>query len=62
MRYFYISFAHSLGFGSMTLILEEYPNLSAIEQTAKEQDPNVEGITVLAITELSEKDYHLFIS
>jgi hypothetical protein len=56
MRYFFISYAHSLGFGSLTLQLDEFPNEVAIIKTITDEDPNIESITILTLFEFKTKE------
>lgn len=60
MRYFLIAFSHSEGDGNLTLQNETYPNYKGIIATLKEEDPELENITILNIVELSEQDYKDF--
>jgi hypothetical protein len=60
MRYFLISFSHSTGDGNLTLVNETFPNYQGILATLKEQDAELENITILNIIELSEQDYKDF--
>jgi hypothetical protein len=60
MRYFLISFSHSSGDGNLTLQNETYPNFVGLIQTLKEQDPEIDNITILNILEMSEQDFEDF--
>lgn len=68
MRYFLISFSHYkhiddgtvFGDGSLHMQCETFPNKKGIELTIKEEQPDVENITILNIIELSQQDYKDF--
>lgn len=56
MRYFFISFAHDGGFGSLSLQLEEFPSHQAIIKTILEEDKTAANITVLSLFEFKTKE------
>jgi hypothetical protein len=62
MRYFFISYSHNLGFGSLTIQLEEFPNEQGIFKTLQEEAPGdkdlpkIESITILSLFEFKTKE------
>jgi hypothetical protein len=56
MRYFFISFAHDGGYGSLSLQLEEFPSHQAIIKTIQEEDKTASNITVLSLFEFETKE------
>jgi hypothetical protein len=63
MRYFFISYAHSAGFGSMSLQLEEFPNEAAVIKTLEDESDIPEpykqkltSITILSLFEFRTKE------
>lgn len=58
MRYFFISYAHDKGFGTMELQLDSFPNHEGVMKTIKDQDPSIESVTVISIFEFkTEADF-----
>lgn len=68
MRYFLVSFSHYhhindgtvFGDGMITMTCETFPNKSGIEKDIKEENPDIENITILNIIELNEQDFKDF--
>ena len=68
MRYFIISFSHYkhadgatiFGDGLITMKCETFPNKLGIEKDIKEENEDIENITILNIQELSEQDFKDF--
>lgn len=68
VRYFIITFSHYkhiddatiFGDGMITMQCETFPNKKGIEQDIKEENPDIENITILNIIELSGQDFKDF--
>ena len=56
MRYFFISFSHSQGYGRITLQLEDFPSEEAIIKTILEANPDLNEITILTLFEFKSKE------
>lgn len=48
------------GDGDITMRSETFPTKKGIELTVKEENPEIENITILNIVELTEQDYKDF--
>lgn len=66
-KYFYISYSfttrnNSYGYGGITFDLKDqiYPNREWVKETIKNDDTNINVITILNIIELSEEQFHIF--
>lgn len=56
MRYFLISFAHRVGFGSLTLQSESFPKHDETINTIYQEQKEVENVTILHIFEFNNQD------
>lgn len=56
MRYFFISYAHDKGFGTIELILDTFPNHDGVINSVKEQDQTIQNVTVLSVFEFENKE------
>lgn len=50
----------SILFGNIVQQFDEYPNILDIESTVSDYNPGATYITVLAITEMNDKDFNRF--
>jgi hypothetical protein len=62
MRYFFVSYWHPNGYGNITLSIEEYPSLTALEQTVRDEDETITDVVILNIQELTEVDFNNLVS
>lgn len=56
IRYFLISFAHRVGFGSLTLQSESFPKQDETINTIYQEQKEVENVTILHIFEFYNQD------